>query len=471
MRSALAAAVVVAAAAIAGAVAFVAAARSTLTGDVEGAATQRAGEVAAAIQSGDPAFLARELRPNAADLTVIQVIDRSGRVSAASTQISGAPPLTPLRPAPGQRGWETRALATAEDGPFRILALGVPANDGAHVVVVAQSLRPVTESVAVMTRTLTLGMPVLVLVVGVATFMFVGRTLRPVEGIRRRVAAITGRDLHARIPVPGSGDEVAALAETMNAMLDRLETSAKAQRRFVADASHELRSPLTTIQVGLDLLASTDTAGQPKVQRLQAETRRLERLVADLLLLARADEHGLTMRGDDVDLDDLALRERDRLATQHPQLSVRAQIAPARVHGDAHHLAQAVRNLVDNAARHASTRVTLAVWSDAGGGHLVVADDGPGVAPADVHRILDRFVRLDDARTRADGGSGLGLAITREIVTAHGGEITVTDHATGVDHGGGAVFHIRLPPAEPTATAVALPPSAASGPNRTGPSY
>jgi signal transduction histidine kinase len=457
MRSALAAAAVVAAAATAASVGFVTAARTTLTANLEAVTTQRANEVAAAIQARDSAFLARELRPNASDLTLVQVMDGTGTVVAASTEIIGEAPLTPLRPPPGQRGWQTRALPVADDDPFRILALGVTTGDGTRVVVVAQSLRPVNDSVEVLTRTLAAGMPVLVLVVGVATFVFVGRTLRPVEAIRRRVAAITGRDLHARVPVPAVRDEVAALAETMNAMLDRLETSAEAQRRFVADASHELRSPVATIQVGLELLAASDTAGQAKLQRLRIETQRLERLIADLLLLARADEHGLTMRRDDVDLDDLACRERDRLTAQHPQLSIAAQIAPVRVHGDAHHLGQAVRNLMDNAARHARTRVTVAVWADADGAHLLVADDGHGVAPPDLHRIFDRFVRLDDARTRADGGSGLGLSITREIVTAHGGDISATDHAPGVDHGGGAVFHIRLPLADPARTTVGMP--------------
>jgi signal transduction histidine kinase len=456
LRSAFAAAAVVACAVGVAAVVFVATARATLTGNVDAAATQRAAEVVAAIRTGDSTRLEQNLQPSAGEQTVVQIVNNAGVVVAASAAIAGEPPLTPMRPSAGQSQWEERALPIAAEDPFRILAVGVATDDGSRVVVVAQSLRPVNESTEVVTQVLAAGMPILVLIVGAATFVFVGRSLRPVEAIRRRVATITGRDLHARVPVPADRDEVAALAETMNAMLDRLEAAAGAQRRFVADASHELRSPLATIQVGLDLLAARATTGQPQVQRLQAETHRLGRLVADLLLLARFDEHGLTLRRDDVDLDDLAYTQRDRLAAQHPDLRVLTRISPVRVRGDADQLERALRNLVDNAVRHAREEVTMAAWADGEGAHLLVADDGPGVAPDDRGRIFDRFVRLDDSRTRSDGGSGLGLAITREIIAGHGGSITVADAVPGFAHGGGAVFHIRLP--LETSPALSAPP-------------
>jgi signal transduction histidine kinase len=306
-------------------------------------------------------------------------------------------------------------------------------------------MRPVNDTIEVVTAILSAGMPILLVISGVATFLFVGRSLRPVEAIRRRVAGITARDLHARVPVPPVHDEVAALAETMNGMLDRLETAASSQRRFVADASHELRSPLATVQAGLEMLAAgpplPDGAGH-HVQLMRAETERLGRLVADLLLLGRVDEHGLSLNRDDVDLDDLAYTERDRLAARHPELVVATQISPVRVIGDVHHLARAVRNLSDNAARHAIGRVTLRVWSDARHGHLEVVDDGPGVPPADRERIFERFVRLDDSRSRADGGTGLGLPITREIVTAHGGTVTLLPESPS---GGGLTVRLSLP--------------------------
>jgi signal transduction histidine kinase len=176
------------------------------------------------------------------------------------------------------------------------------------------------------------------------------------------------------------------------------------------------------------------------VARLRGETDRLARLVADLLLLARADEHGLRPRDDDVDLDDLAYTHRERLAAQHPRLMVDAQITPVRVRGDLYQLDRTIANLGDNAARHARTHVRLAVRAEGSTAHLTVEDDGPGIPAADCERVFDRFVRLDDSRTRDDGGSGLGLAIAREIAYAHRGTVAVETSALG-----GARLHLTLP--------------------------
>jgi signal transduction histidine kinase len=270
-----------------------------------------------------------------------------------------------------------------------------------------------------------------------------------VEAIRQRVAGISGRDLHARVPVPVAADEVAALAETMNAMLDRLENAAANQRRFVADAGHELRSPLATIRAGLDILAGNAAIPEGAarhVVRLQGETARIGRLVADLLLLARVDEHGLTLRHDDIDLDDLAYAERERLALEHPGLRVTLSVRPVRVTGDPDQLGRALRNLVDNAARYARTTVAIRVSTDAlptaeaprsvvpvdpATAYIEVSDDGPGIPAADRARVFDRFARLDDSRSRTDGGTGLGLSIVSEIVTAHGGTVSIADTDAG----------------------------------------
>jgi signal transduction histidine kinase len=447
LRSALSAAAVVAVAVALAAWVFIAGTQAALTRNVDAAAQQRADDVAAALGGDDAIDLDDAVRPSAGDRNAVQVLDAAGVVLASSTAVPNPVPLTTLRPAPGRTRTAQSPLPGNGEEPFQIVAEGVTTQNGVRIVVVAQSLRPVIESAEAMTGTLAWGMPALVLIVGLATFFFVGRSLRPVEAIRRRVATITAQELHARVPVPAARDEVAALAATMNAMLDRLEASADAQRRFVADASHELRSPLATIQVGLDVLAgaATTTTGATRLLRLQTEAERLGRLVADLLLLARVDEHGLALRHDDVDLDDLAYAERDRLRAQHPGLRVVSRIEPVRISGDADRLERAVRNLADNAARHAAGEVTLAVWADPDGAHLAVADDGPGIDPADRNRVFERFVRLDDSRARGDGGSGLGLAISREIVAGHGGDISVGDDLPGTDHRGGAVFHLRLP--------------------------
>jgi signal transduction histidine kinase len=211
----------------------------------------------------------------------------------------------------------------------------------------------------------------------------------------------------------------------MNAMLDRLEAAVTTQRAFISDAGHEMRSPLAAIRTEMEV-AQRVGLGERTIEDLLGETARLERLVADLLLLARADEGAMTLHRADVDLDDLLQDERQRLRTR-PGLTVTAAIAPARTVGDRAALARVVRNLVDNAARHAAARVHLACGVEASHAWIEVSDDGPGVPPADRARVFERFVRLDDARAREDGGSGLGLAIVRELVRASGGTVRLED--------------------------------------------
>jgi hypothetical protein len=221
----------------------------------------------------------------------------------------------------------------------------------------------------------------------------------------------------------------------MNGMIARLEQAQKVQRRFVADASHELRSPLATIGAGLELLQDSEPG---TVRALRGETERLGRLVDDLLLLARADERGLQPRRDEVDLDEIVEAERARPTEDGVRTEVRTE--HVRVVGDRGQLVRVLRNLVDNAHRHARSQVVVTLGREGDRAALDVADDGPGVPADDRIRIFERFVRLDDARARADGGSGLGLAIVAEVVAAHDGQVWVEDGP-----GGGALFRVRLP--------------------------
>jgi len=218
----------------------------------------------------------------------------------------------------------------------------------------------------------------------------------------------------------------------MNAMLERLETGSDRQRRFVGDASHELRSPLATIRAAHEIAAlHPDSRDWTATGRdVLAELDRLDHLVDDLLLLARADEHGLRLRTVDVDLEDLLNRETGRLR-KLGRLTVTVAAPPARVQGDPVQLARALRNLVDNAARHAEGRVDLRLQAVGENVAVEVEDDGPGIPEADRERVFERFVRLDESRTRASGGTGLGLAIAREISTAHGGSVSVEAGARG----------------------------------------
>jgi signal transduction histidine kinase len=442
MRSALAAALVVAVASVLAGVAFLVASRLILLDNVNQSATQRAGQVAAAVGETGTTRLTTALRPSPRDRTVVQVIDPTGRVVAASAAVGGVDPISALRPKAGQVLREQRQLAGTHDQSFQIVAVGVDTPAGLHTVLVGQSLDEVNDAMVALTGALVVGLPLLTIVVGTATFLFVGRTLRPVEAMRRQATTISATNLHLRLPVPVADDEVAALATTMNTMLDRIETASAAQHRLIADASHELRSPLATIHAGLELLGGTDlpTGAEAHVARMRGESARMARLIDDLLLLARIDESGLRLRRDDVDLDDIVEVECDRISAERPDLQTTTRVAPVRVSGDPHHLQRAIRNLVDNATRHARSTVTITLSISGDNADLTVADDGPGIPAADRARVFDRFVRLDEDRSRLGGGTGLGLPIARDIITAHGGAITIADAP-----GGGAAIGVRLP--------------------------
>jgi signal transduction histidine kinase len=460
LRSALAAVTVVGLVLAAAGMTFVALHRRSLTATVHGAASTRAEAVAGRAATGDSGGLGRLLAPPAGE-ALVQVVRPDGGVLAASADIEGEPALSPLRPKPGGTLAEDRRLATVDNTPFHVVAVGVSTPSGDVIVLVAQSLRPVAAAVNAEIALLAGGYPLVLLLVGAATALFVGRSLRTVEAMRRQVAAITARLLHERVPVPAADDEFRRLAQTMNTMLDRLESSALAQRRFVADASHELRSPLSTIHVGLELLdARLRSPDRATVTLMREEADRLERLVADMLLLARVDERGLAPGFEDVDLDDLVDAERSRVAAQ-PGPRIAADVRPVQVRGDRSQLERAVRNLVDNAVRHARTTVTLRLYAGGGTARLEVTDDGPGVPLDDRDRIFQRFVRLQHGRERAGGGSGLGLAIVAEIVAGHGGGVTITDAA-----GGGATFVVTLPLAGSAAATVEAVPRAAHGRDR-----
>jgi signal transduction histidine kinase len=369
----------------------------------------------------------------------VQVLDRNGTVIAHSSDIEGAPALVSLRPASGKQLHTNRQLPFDEDS-YRVIARGGTSNGQAFTVLVGQSLGPVDASIKTVLDLLAVGIPLLLLTLGAAAFVFAGRSLRPVEAIRRTVASINDRDLSERVAVPPAGDAVSRLAVTMNAMLERLELAQQAQRQFVADASHELRSPIATLATIAEIYLAhpedDDARGFPIA--VLEESRRLERLVQDLLTLARADERGLTPFGDDVDLDDIIDAERHRVAAIS-DLKVAVRISPARVTGDLHQLRQVVRNLVDNAVQHARTRVEFSVQRQGEQAVVEIFDDGPGIPPADRERIFDRFVRLEESRDRATGGTGLGLAIVHEIVASHHGTIEVVDSLEGT------LFRLALP--------------------------
>jgi len=358
-------------------------------------------------------------------------ISAGGRVVATSRD-SNLPILTTTQT-------HVSRVEAADGTDFYVVWRKVTVSSGPVTIAIATPLTDVRRSVDTLANSLWVGTPGLIVLVGLVVWVLVGRSLRPVEAIRAQVDAITGTTMDRRVPVPNTEDEVARLARTMNGMLDRLERASARQRAFVSDASHELRSPVSTIRTELEV-ASADpgNADWPEVaHRTLGETDRLSRLVDDLLALARIEEaQGLARRAP-VDLDDLVLEE----STRTHRVPVRtAGVSAGRVAGDERQLTQVVRNLVDNAQRHAATQVALALRHEGDELVLLVDDDGPGIAEADRERVFDRFTRIDEARGRASGGAGLGLAVVRRVVEHHGGTVTVADSDLG-----GARFVVRLP--------------------------
>jgi signal transduction histidine kinase len=315
---------------------------------------------------------------------------------------------------------------------------------GNITLVAQQSREEINRTVHSVTTALLIVVPILVVLVALAAWYFTGRALKPVELIRLEAAAITGSTMHRRVPEPETDDEIGRLARTMNAMLDRLELSSQRQRQFVSDASHELRSPLASIRANLEVaLRHSDRADWPAVaQRALAEDQRMEDTVTELLELARLDESaGATDLAalPDVDLDEIVLDQ----ALQNGNVPVDVtHVAAGRVHGKREQLSRVVRNLLDNARRHARSQVALSLQTEDDTVELAVDDDGPGIAPADRDRVFERFTRLDDGRARDAGGLGIGLAIVKSTVEQHGGSIVVTDAPLG-----GARFLVRLPAA------------------------
>ena len=374
----------------------------------------------------------------------VQVLGPNGELLLSSENVEGMPVLARLEP--GQT--EEIEVAIEEEGdteeaePFLALATGAEASSGPVTIVVGRTLESVEESVGAVGNLLVIGLPILLLIVGVVTWNVVGRSLNPVESIRREVEAISMEELHRRVPAPDSGDEVARLAETMNEMLQRLESGQERHRRFVSDASHELRSPVASIRQHAEVtIAHPDRSSAEALARVVLEEDlRLQRLVEDLLLLARMDERRDEGPAQVVDLDDVVFEEVERVRASSGRQIDASGVSAGRVVGNRKRLARLVANLLDNAERHASRSVSVSLAENGDSVVLRVDDDGRGIAPGERSRVFDRFVRLQEARDRDSGGSGLGLAIVAEVAGAHGATTTVLESPSG-----GARFEIRFP--------------------------
>ncbi|CAL9421296.1 Adaptive-response sensory-kinase SasA [Streptomyces sp. enrichment culture] len=468
-RATLGATLVVAVALVAAGTALLLSLRANLTGEAGTRAERSAQAVASELAARTPLG---KLSGLDAEDTPVQIVDEDGVLLAASEDLerisgTGTSEVTPAptrshedgrddRDGPDHRDDDrddrdddeslepgeiaqgasyTNGTATVDGDTedYRFAAVEVETPDRGRLTVHAGApLAAEHSAVGTALTAMLIGFPLLLGVVAGVTWLVTGRALRPVEGIRREMAAITAsEDLRRRVPEPATHDEVARLARTTNATLAALETSVERQRRFVADASHELRSPIASLRTQLEVAAA-----HPELLDLDGaveDTVRLQNLAADLLLLARLDA-GERPAGTRVDLAALAREE----AAGRRRVTVEAE--PVEVSGSRGQLGRVLANLLDNAERHARERITVTVRREGGEAVVGVADDGEGVAEADRERIFERFVRLDAARSRDDGGAGLGLAIARDVAVRHGGTLTA-----GAAPAGGALFELRLP--------------------------
>ncbi|MEU4395351.1 HAMP domain-containing sensor histidine kinase [Kribbella sp. NPDC023855] len=402
-----------------------------------------------------------------------QIVDSTGWIASTSEVLRGYTYTKPLVPAPArgrQRAseFETRVVLGRYDGSrdlcgsdaaalpetacerdrrlagqdLKVRAIVRPMRDiypsntiaADRTVAISVLVSPLEaeDAVASVDRVLRPALPAAVLLIMLGAYFGTRLALRPVERIRARAAEIGERNLHERVPVPPTRDVVARLALTLNETLDRLDKAADRQRGFIADAAHELRSPIASLRATLEVAGEhPDRADWTAVNDAAVEdTRRLQELADDLLLVARLDagEEAARTR---VDLAELVRRHVGRrFGDDGPRLAVEA-VESAAVLGDARQLDRLLRNLVDNAVRHAKLVVTVRVEVEDDQVLVHVDDDGAGIPVPAREQVFERFIRLDEARSRDAGGVGLGLAIAHEIAVRHGGSLRIADSPEG----------------------------------------
>ena len=408
---------------------------ASLGRSIEASARASAQQVALLVESGqipDPVPVSGS--------QVVQVLDAEGRVVTASVTADRLTSLvTPdeLRRAlageqvivPGSRSGLSGRLQVAA------VAAGATTPTGRqYSVVAAAPTADVEQSTATLRTLLLLIFPLLLAVLAVIAWRVIGAALAPVEALRQGAERIDESSSETeRLPVPPTRDEVSALATTLNAMLDRITAARRKQRAFVADAAHELRSPLASMRTQLEVAQHLGEGGELPAELL-ADMDRLTTLVDDLLLLARADDAAAARQASDVDVALLVSDVAGRYDRARVPVHTAPGLAGRRLHtrGSSADLSRALTNLVDNAVRHARTSVVLDATTL---GHqlvVTVTDDGHGIPAEDRERVFDRFTRLDEARDRDSGGTGLGLAITRALLRRSGGDVRLEDAAPGL---------------------------------------
>jgi signal transduction histidine kinase len=355
-----------------------------------------------------------------------ELLDSSGHVVQATRPIGRTPLLSGEQVQRAQRGELALELPSVPglDEPSRVLATPL----GTDVLVVGATLGDTSETLASLRDLLLITGPIALLLASVAGYFLAGLSLRPVESMRRRAAAISGESMEQRLPVPRSHDEIERLARTLNEMLERIEEVLRREQQFVADAGHELRTPLALLRTELELAlrhGGTPDELEEAIRGAAQEVDRLAQLSDALLLIARTDRARLPLKQEDVDADAL-------LRTVAERYRWRGEVAVAAsdglvVRGDRLRLEQALGNLVDNGLRHGVGKVEVSATAVDGRVELHVRDEGAGFPPAFADRAFERFSLPGGGRSAS--GSGLGLSIVKAVAEAHGGSA----HIEGAD--------------------------------------
>ena len=383
------------------------------------------------------------------------VIARGGEADVESTHPDLD--LDALARQVGRAPWEAQVITLSDArGGYRVHARPVTLSGTALRIVAAYPMHDVETVLARIRRAFFIGLPLLLVCAAAGGFFLARRSLSPVQAMAARASAISASTLHERLPVPHPGDELSELATVINDLLDRLERSFAQQQRFMADASHELRTPTAIIRTEADVTLSRDVRPEAEyrasVEVMRDAARRLTRIVDDLFLLARADAGHLVVRRTDVHLEDVvhdAVRGIRPLAEQRGVQVELRDVLEAPVHGDADLLGRLVLNLLDNAVKHApaGSAVEASLSEDGPAWCVRVLDHGAGIPTEAQARIFERFFRVDAARARSEqstsSGAGLGLAIARRIAEAHGGTLQLEASSPG--H---TAFRARLPKRE-----------------------
>jgi signal transduction histidine kinase len=427
---------------VVGAVAAAVFLQRALASQAESQLVDRVNEVEALISDQ---LITRLLKPTGREIGQVQVLDAAGGVVAVTPGLAGETRLDVIDPPPV--GHQTNAtvdgsrIGGVPGQDYRMVARTVQSAVGPLTIYAVTSLDSAQRAERYLRNSLIIGLPLLVALSAWVISRVVARALAPVDAMRAEVDRIEAADLSGRVQASSTDDEIANLGLTLNRMLDRLEEAASRQQLFAAAASHELRSPLSTIRTELEVgLAYPDRAEWTKVaEDSLIEIARLEDLTRDLRILTRSRSMQASPAAP-IELSDLVEAE---VALRRPERGIRYQTAMSRaeIAADADAVVRVVRNLLDNSERHATSAIRVIVASDQTGATLSVANDGPQIPADDRERIFEPFMRLDEARSLDIGGSGLGLAIARSIMTALGGSI----NAVAVEVG--AEFRVWFPAA------------------------